>query len=103
MLCAAETNAFTTEYNCTLGITWIVSIGPDAECADLVGPVEQFLEVCLFLKVGINRLNDTSEDFTCGTINRNLIALFDHEIGTNDAEEMFCLANANLFTTSDTR
>src|SRR5207302_1832845 len=97
MLCTAEADTLATESNCTFGITWIVSIGPDPEFAELVSPVEQLLEVCLFLKVGINRLDDACEDFTCGTVDRNLITFFDYDIRTNDAEEMLCLADANPF------
>src|SRR5258708_5925011 len=103
MLSAAEANTLCSENDCAPGISWIVCVGPNTQLAELVGPIQQGLQVSLFIKIGLNRLNDACKDLACGAINGDVIALVNDKIGSDDPEKMLGLVNANTFTPCDTR
>src|SRR6266849_10574474 len=102
MLGAAQTNAFGPEGHSAPGITWVVGIRPDAEPAERVGPGEQLLQVDLFSKIGVHRLDDPCKHLARGTVDRDIVSLVDHDIGANDTEEAFLVIDANTFSACDT-
>ncbi len=103
MLGAAEADTLGAEGDRAFGIAGIVGIGPDAEPAVLVGPTEQFLQIGLVLVVGFDGLDDAREDFACGTVDRNVVAFAQDEIGVNDVEEMLRLVDADTLAAAPPR
>ena len=95
MLGAAEADALCPKGDRAPGIAGIVGVGPDTEAAVLVGPSEQFLQIGLFGVVGFDGLDDAREDFAGGTIDRNVVAFTQDEIGANDVEEMLRFVDAD--------
>src|SRR5260221_6396699 len=103
MLGAAETDALSAKGDGPAGVAGIVGIRPYTKAAILVGPVQQLLQFDFLLKVGIDGLNDTGEDFACGTIDGDIVAFTQDEIGVDDAEKMLGFVNTNTLTAGDTR
>src|SRR2546430_1324055 len=103
MLGAAESNAFSAECYSTSGIAWIISICPHAQFAYCVCPLQQLLQVSLFFKVGVNSLNNASENFAGCAVYRYVVSLTYDYIRSNHPEEALFLMNANTLGSCYTR
>src|SRR5262249_22776867 len=102
MLGAAETNALCPKGYSSFGVTRIVRVCPDTELAELISPAQQELQVGLFIEIGINRFNNTREDFASGAVNRDIIAFFDYHIGAQYAEILLDFLYSNTFAACHT-
>ena len=60
------------------------------------------LQVDLFLVIGFNGFDDTGKDLTGGTVDGDVIAFAQDDIGVDDAEEVLGFADADAFATGDT-
>src|SRR5579884_1944328 len=99
MLRAAQANTLSAKCYGTLRIAWVVCVGPYAQLAELVSPVQQALQVNLFIEIRCNRFDDTCENLTSGAINRDVIALANDNIGTEHAEEALFFVDSDSLST----
>src|SRR5450759_738302 len=101
MLGAAESDTFGTIGNRALGIAWIVRVGPHAERAELIGPIQQCAQIDLFTEIGVDRLDDACEYLARRAVDGDIIAFFQHETGIDNAEKLLVLAHTNAFGTGN--
>jgi hypothetical protein len=75
VLGAAQADALGAEAAGALGVARVVGVGPHAQAADLVGPLEQRAQVLLALEVGIVGGELTEEDLAGAAVDRDPLPL----------------------------
>ena len=77
MLSAAQADALRAELAGVLGIRRNIGVGPHAQSAHFIRPLEQFDEIGFLLEIRIGRGDLTGEHLTGAAIDRDEVALLD--------------------------
>src|SRR5258708_16702793 len=101
MLGSASPYTLCAEGDCTSRIARVVSVRPYTQSAEGISPLQQLLQISLFIKIGLHRLDNSRKDFAGRAVNRDIIYLSINHILSHAVQEMFIFIHTNLFHTTN--